>query len=71
MAPSHLDPKEGAQVIVIRAGNWQAARSAGEYTLVSCVVGPGFDFSDFGLLSGEIEIQKDVLKLFPEAKDFC
>lgn len=32
---------------VIPAGVWQAARSLGEYTLVGCDVGPGFDFTDF------------------------
>jgi predicted cupin superfamily sugar epimerase len=34
-------------VAVIRAGVWQAAGSRGEHTLVSCTVGPGFDFQDF------------------------
>jgi len=41
----------------ISAGQWQAARprpcatAAGDgYTLVACMVGPGFDFADFSLL---------------------
>jgi uncharacterized protein len=34
-------------VVVIRAGVWQAARSRGEYSLVGCTVGPGFEFADF------------------------
>jgi predicted cupin superfamily sugar epimerase len=33
----------------VPAGSWQAARSSGEYTLVGCTVGPGFDFNDFML----------------------
>jgi predicted cupin superfamily sugar epimerase len=33
--------------VVIPAGVWQAASSRGDYTLVSCTVGPGFDFEDF------------------------
>jgi predicted cupin superfamily sugar epimerase len=37
-------------VRVIEAGWWQAARSTGAYTLVSCTVGPGFVFEDFVLL---------------------
>jgi len=37
-------------VAVVRAGEWQAARSLGDYTLVGCSVGPGFDFEDFRLL---------------------
>jgi predicted cupin superfamily sugar epimerase len=46
-----LGPLDGAQqpVWTVPAGRWQAARSAGAYTLVGCTVGPGFDFSDFAL----------------------
>jgi hypothetical protein len=36
---------------VVPAGEWQAARTRGAYTLVSCMVGPGFDFADFEMLS--------------------
>jgi predicted cupin superfamily sugar epimerase len=32
---------------VVPAGAWQAARSLGAYTLVSCTVAPGFEFSGF------------------------
>ena len=32
---------------VVPAGRWQAARSTGAFTLVSCSVGPGFEFEDF------------------------
>lgn len=35
---------------VVSAGWWQAARSTGDYTLVSCSVGPGFVFDDFVML---------------------
>ena len=35
---------------MIPSGYWQAAKSSGEFTLVSCCVGPGFDFKDFELL---------------------
>jgi predicted cupin superfamily sugar epimerase len=34
-------------VAVIPTGVWQAARSLGEYSLVGCTVGPGFEFADF------------------------
>lgn len=34
---------------VVPAGHWQAARSTGEYTLVSCTVSPGFRFEGFEL----------------------
>lgn len=35
---------------VVPAGWWQAARSQGAWSLVSCCVAPGFDFADFSLL---------------------
>ena len=35
---------------MIPSGYWQAAKSIGLFTLVSCCVGPGFDFSDFQML---------------------
>jgi len=34
---------------VIPQGNWQAAESLGEWTLVGCTVAPGFEFSGFEL----------------------
>ena len=42
------DKTQPVQVVV--AGEWQAARPIGAYTLVGCTVGPGFEFSDFQLL---------------------
>lgn len=35
------------RVHVIRAGEWQAARSLGAYSFIGCTVGPGFEFEDF------------------------
>jgi len=32
---------------IVRAGEWQAARSLGDWSLVGCNVGPGFEFDDF------------------------
>jgi uncharacterized protein len=37
---------------VIPAGTWQAARTLGDYSLVGCSVGPGFEFDDFRFVSG-------------------
>ena len=44
-----LDRAEGGcePVAVVPAGLWQAARSLGEYSLIGCCVGPGFEFADF------------------------
>jgi predicted cupin superfamily sugar epimerase len=35
---------------VVPAGAWQAARSTGNGSLVTCCVAPGFEFADFQLL---------------------
>ncbi len=35
--------------VVVPAGWWQAARSTGDWTLVSCTVSPGFRFEGFEL----------------------
>lgn len=42
-----------APVRVVPAGAWQAARATGDYTLVGCSVAPGFEFSDFRLMSSD------------------
>lgn len=33
--------------LVVPPGQWQAARSLGDYTLVGCTVAPGFQFEHF------------------------
>jgi predicted cupin superfamily sugar epimerase len=50
-----LGPLGDAQrpVCTVPAGWWQAARSTGDYTLVGCTVGPGFDYSDFALAADQ------------------
>jgi uncharacterized protein len=35
----------------VAAGQWQAARSLGDYSLAACMVAPGFDFADFELMA--------------------
>lgn len=37
----------------VAAGQWQAARSEGDYTLVGCTFAPGFKFDGFSLLAGD------------------
>jgi hypothetical protein len=34
---------------VVRPGQWQAARTLGDWSLVACVVAPAFDFAGFEL----------------------
>ncbi len=50
---TRLGPSEtGAEPVrVVPAGTWQAARPSGTYGLVTCTVGPGFDFADFEFLA--------------------
>ncbi|MEO0939758.1 MAG: cupin domain-containing protein [Pseudomonadota bacterium] len=43
------DLSVGAPQIVVPTGHWQSAQSKGAYTLVSCVVSPGFTFDGFTL----------------------
>jgi hypothetical protein len=40
---------------VVPAGEWQAARSMGDYTLVGCTVAPGFEFSGFEMAAEGFE----------------
>jgi uncharacterized protein len=61
---------DGAPVHTIGAGQWQAARSLGDYTLVGCTVGPGFEFKDFSLLSDEPDGGAAVRAAWPEAAAF-
>jgi uncharacterized protein len=41
----------GEPVAVVAAGVWQAARSLGDFSLVGCTVGPGFEFADFRFIA--------------------
>ena len=52
-----LDRAEGGcePVAVVPAGLWQAARSLGDYSLIGCCVGPGFEFADFRFVASLAE----------------
>lgn len=43
------DPATGAQQVRVPAHHWQSARSTGAFSLVSCLVSPGFRFEGFTL----------------------
>lgn len=47
-----------APIHVVPAGVWQAARPLGEYALLGCYVGPGFDFSDFRMASDDAAMRE-------------
>ncbi len=59
-----------APVQAVPAGVWQAARSTGAYTLVSCSVGPGFEFADFELLANVGAHAEALCRRHPEARAF-
>ena len=58
-----------APVCTIRAGTWQAARPLGDYALVGCTVGPGFDYADFRLLADEPEPAAVVRGAWPDVAE--
>lgn len=60
-ATDHLltpDLTQGAPQIVVPTGHWQAARTTGDYTLVSCTVSPGFSFDGFTLAPPTLDIPR-------------
>ncbi|MBW4708063.1 cupin domain-containing protein [Roseobacter sp. YSTF-M11] len=52
------DLTRGAPQIIVPAHHWQAARSTGDYTLVSCTVSPGFQFDGFELAPAGFDIPR-------------
>lgn len=52
-------------VHVVDAHAWQAARSTGDYTLVGCTVGPGFEFADFQMLRDRPDTASTVRRAHP------
>ncbi|MCA9286775.1 MAG: cupin domain-containing protein [Phycisphaerales bacterium] len=59
----------GNPTTVVPAGHWQAARADGAYSLVTCTVGPGFDFADFRLLADDPEACERLRRDWPHHAD--
>ncbi|GHG80135.1 cupin domain-containing protein [Pseudodonghicola xiamenensis] len=60
-ASDHLlcaDLGKGLPHLIVPEQHWQAARSTGAYTLVSCTVSPGFDFAGFTLAPPGFDIPR-------------
>ena len=55
--------------LTVEADFWQAARTTGEYTLVGCTVGPGFEFSEFSLLRDDPKVRERIETRYPAYKD--
>ncbi len=54
-------------VHTVAANRWQAARALGDYALVGCTVGPGFEFADFEMLDDATVIPSEARDLGPGA----
>jgi hypothetical protein len=61
---------DASPVRTIAAGAWQAARPLGDYVLVGCTVGPGFDFADFSMLADDPALALIVRRAWPEVAVF-
>ncbi|KIC48956.1 cupin domain-containing protein [Tateyamaria sp. ANG-S1] len=60
-AKDHLltpDLTQGAPQLIVPEHHWQAARTTGDYTLVSCTVSPGFQFEGFTLAPEGFDIPR-------------
>ena len=60
-AHDHLltpDLRAGFPQIIVPENHWQAARSTGTFTLVSCTVSPGFQFDGFTLAPDGFDIPR-------------
>ncbi len=60
-ATDHLltpDLTRGAPQLIVPEGHWQAARTTGDFTLVSCTVSPGFTFEGFTLADPGFDIPR-------------
>lgn len=59
-----LGPPPSAYMAVLPAGTWFGAESDGADVLVSAMVAPGFDFSDF-----ELARRDELIALFPQHEE--
>lgn len=62
MSLGRFSASDVAPIHVVPAGVWQAARPLGEYALLGCYVGPGFDFSDFRMAKDDAEMRRVIVQ---------
>jgi predicted cupin superfamily sugar epimerase len=53
-------------VHVVPAASWLAARPVGDFALVGCTMGPGFEPEGLALMKDAPEVAVDVARRFPE-----
>ena len=51
------DLSQGAPQVRVPTDHWQIARTTGAWSLVSCAVSPGFEFSGFTLAAPDFDIK--------------
>ena len=52
------DLSTGEPQVLIPTDHWQAAATTGDWTLVTCIVSPGFDFAGFTLAAPGFDIPR-------------
>lgn len=62
MSLGRFSASDVAPIHVVPARVWQAARPLGEYALLGCYVGPGFDFSDFRMAKDDAEMRRVIVQ---------
>ena len=67
--PLGAGPPDEVRVHAVPAGSWLAARPAGDYALVGCTMGPGFEPEGFQLMSDVPDVAAAVRQRFPEVAD--
>ena len=61
---------ETRPTVIVPAGTWQTGRTTGAYSLITCTVGPGFEFGDFTLAIDDPEIAAQIANADPELARF-
>jgi len=65
------DVENGSMPIaVVPVGCWQMARTTGQYTLVGCTMGPGFEYEGYQLLRDHPNAADEIKRHFPEWAEF-
>jgi predicted cupin superfamily sugar epimerase len=57
-------------IAIVPGGCWQMARTTGDYTLVGCTVGPGFEQEDYQLLRENPKEASEIQSRFPELAEY-
>ena len=62
--------RETRPTAIVPAGTWQTGRTTGAYSLITCTVGPGFEFADFTLAIDYPEIAAKLADAGPDLARF-